>query len=1612
MFLNRASILRAALLTASASLLPATAADLYFDTNGATAGSGNAAGAWNTGTTWTTDVTGASATVAWTNGQSAIFSAGTDGVGTKAVTITGTVATPLIQLKEAGMVNITGGSIDITGGSVFNTSVVGAATGRSLTWTSAVTGTGPLNLAVNGDTTNTGGGSNVIFALTGTNTFTGDVTISSGVVGYTSNFGNAANKIILDGGGIVFNTTGNFTRNIEAVVSGGVLRNYGAANSTLSGTLSGTGNIRRTDGGTAILTGDGTGFSGGLLIERGTVQVGNGTTTTNLIPNVASVTLGDGSGAGTLRYQLDGSMTLATPVIFANTGSVLAWQGTDSGDVLTINNAAGPANNSGSLRVNSGAINLASGADALFGTVSVTSTPANSATAVVGNLNILPGSLLGTSFFNIGDGANTAGVVNQSGGTVTLASGSSGFRLGHWANGLTPGSIYNLSGGTLDASGLNANTGAAQLISVGWDGAGAMTVGGGAGPAVLKAPGLQFDQSRAGTGNSASTFTLSPNGTFEIGTRGTLAAGTNDFVYLNGGKIVAANATTLATPMVANASTTSTFDLNGTTSVLTAPITGTGTLSLTDSLGGGMLELSQPSGSRTITAGLAGTLDLRKTGAGSVNLTGNNTLAGTVYVDAGRLDLNGTNAIKVDVNDGVTFGGEGSTTGTLSLGVSGGANLAVDPTTPGAFHAGGGLSLNGINNIALSVPFSGTTNILTYGGSLTGNLSNLALPGQANYRSASVNFSPGVISLTINNKDLVWTGTGGGLWDLNTTGGFNDAGAAANNFFWGDNTRFDDTAAVTAVAITGELAPGKITVDADTNAFTITGGAGNFISGIGSLYKTGSSTLTINAPNTFSGGTIISEGAIAVTGTNGGLGTGSVTLGDAATGASSVSLLLGNGRGMANPITVSSLATGQAIIGFAGTGVNYTEFTGPVALQRDVTLRSGTTDRLHFGGVISGTGNLTIDGGKRVTMSGSNTFTGNVAIRDAGTIFQTFGGNPIPDASSVDVGPDAIFQVYTSETMGALTGTGFMQPIAGKPTLTVGSGNASGTFAGTLRPQGSDHLNITKTGTGTETFSGSIQSPGSFTVSGGILELTGTAAFGRNLQAGSAMPTRALQGTSGTIRVAGSSADVTLRRNSTGLTAGITLAGGTTTVGHNLALATAPVTINGGSLRFDNSGTYFTALANSVLTAGTLSSDTTTNNLATLHAVTGDVVPGATTHIYNGFIYLTAGQWSFGENFDDGASIVVNGTQLFNDAVYNTTTTGTFNAPDDGWYSIDVRAYQGAGAAGGNGAWGTAGIGIGIRKGASSTDVADYVALTDGALGTRLVSVNSFSFSNTVALTGTGTFDTSTMVGQPGVAGSDGNGTGGDVTLTGVISGAGSLVKSGTGTLVLAATNTYTGNTTVNGGRLTLGTASLADASDVSIAAGAILNLTHGANDTVHSLFINGVGMAPGTYNATTNPASFSGSGSLVVTTAGSGGTPYGNWATANGITGAGGNVDSDGDRIPNGIEFVIGGDPSGPGSASSALLPTVTTDANYLTIVYRRADASVTYNPRVQYSTALAQGGWTNAVNGQPSGTPVVITEENDAFATGIDRVTVKIPRALAAPGTKLFGRLTADVP
>lgn len=91
------------------------------------------------------------------------------------------------------------------------------------------------------------------------------------------------------------------------------------------------------------------------------------------------------------------------------------------------------------------------------------------------------------------------------------------------------------------------------------------------------------------------------------------------------------------------------------------------------------------------------------------------------------------------------------------------------------------------------------------------------------------------------------------------------------------------------------------------------------------------------------------------------------------------------------------------------------------------------------------------------------------------------------------------------------------------------------------------------------------------------------------------------------------------------------------------------------------------------------------------------------------------------------------------------------------------------------------------------------------------------------------------------------------------------ITKNGAGTMELSGTNSYTGTTTVNEGIMKVDTASFSDFSTVEIAFGAKIDLNFAGSNVVGRLIIDGETMSGGTYNATTHPDYFTGSGSLLV---------------------------------------------------------------------------------------------------------------------------------------------------
>ncbi|TWT97675.1 Autotransporter-associated beta strand repeat protein [Botrimarina colliarenosi] len=83
------------------------------------------------------------------------------------------------------------------------------------------------------------------------------------------------------------------------------------------------------------------------------------------------------------------------------------------------------------------------------------------------------------------------------------------------------------------------------------------------------------------------------------------------------------------------------------------------------------------------------------------------------------------------------------------------------------------------------------------------------------------------------------------------------------------------------------------------------------------------------------------------------------------------------------------------------------------------------------------------------------------------------------------------------------------------------------------------------------------------------------------------------------------------------------------------------------------------------------------------------------------------------------------------------------------------------------------------------------------------------------------------------------------------------LDKTGAGKWILQGANTYTGDTTIESGVLSITNSFLADAADVSIDAGAIFDLSFAGTDTIGALFLDGASKPMGTYGAIGSGAQF-----------------------------------------------------------------------------------------------------------------------------------------------------------
>jgi filamentous hemagglutinin family protein len=517
------------------------------------------------------------------------------------------------------------------------------------------------------------------------------------------------------------------------------------------------------------------------------------------------------------------------------------------------------------------------------------------------------------------------------------------------------------------------------------------------------------------------------------------------------------------------------------------------------------------------------------------------------------------------------------------------------------------------------------------------------------------------------------------------------------------------------------------------------------IAGTGTtLTKQGAGTLTLSGANTYTGLTTVSAGTL-VANNNAALGT---TAG-ATTVTSGATLAIQGGRTIADALTI----TGSGVGGTAGALRNISgnnTYTGAIALGAGGARINADLNTLTISGAgsITGAEALTIGGAGNATISKIIATGAGTLTKDGAGTLTLSGNNTYSGATTISAG---ILSAITSANALGATGVASGTTIAAGATLAYGS---SLTFAaesltmngGTLsRSANNPTMNGTIALTGANTVTGTA---GTFTL-GGIVSGTGSLAktgAGTVVLSGNNTYSGATTISAGTLRATTSANAL----GATGVASGTTIgAGATLAYGSSLTFAAESLTMNGGTL---------SRSANNPTMNGTIA-------LTGANTVTGT----AGTFTLGGIVSGTGSLAKTG-----AGTVVLSGNNTYSGAT--TISAGTLRA------TTSANALGATGVASGT----TIGAGATLAYGSSLTFAAESLTMNGGTLSR---SAGNPTMNGTIALTGANTV-TGTAVST--------------FTLGGIISGTGSLAKTGTGTVVLAGANTYTGATSVSAGILQL----------------------------------------------------------------------------------------------------------------------------------------------------------------------------------------------------------------
>ncbi|EDQ2470459.1 autotransporter outer membrane beta-barrel domain-containing protein [Salmonella enterica subsp. enterica] len=520
-----------------------------------------------------------------------------------------------------------------------------------------------------------------------------------------------------------------------------------------------------------------------------------------------------------------------------------------------------------------------------------------------------------------------------------------------------------------------------------------------------------------------------------------------------------------------------------------------------------------------------------------------------------------------------------------------------------------------------------------------------------------------------------------------------------------------------------------------------------------SLTKTGAGTLILNAENTYTGGTLISDGTLVASNVEA-LGTGDITdnaVLELNTGGDFDNAISGSGQVVKSgdetlTLSGSNTYTGGTIISGGTLVATNVEAlgTGDVTDNAVLELNTGGT----FDNVISGSGQVVKSGDDALTLSGSNTYTGGTTI-SGGTLVAT----NVEALGSGDVTDDATLEL-----------------------------NIGGDFANNIGGTGS----VVKSGDKTLTLSGSNTYTGGTLISDGTLVATNVEALGTgNITDNATLELNtggdfdnAISGSGQVVK----SGDKTLTLSGANSYSGATTISGGTLIAANVnALGTGAID-NRASLLLDASGQFtVTDLttesggnteigAGSTLQATTLTQKSDSTLTINLNSNTVDPVIHAASQVsLAGTLDITG----VGDVLDsDPAS--TDDLDTFTLIASDKTIAGDFEKLTVAGMDADLADF----------------ITVDGRIDDTGKQYELTTALTWYADRDDAVTDAHGTFDLTNA---DGSFAVNTVLENVDATLDPANATGWDGT---------SLIKQGAGTLILNAENTYTGGTTISGGTL------------------------------------------------------------------------------------------------------------------------------------------------------------------------------------------------------------------